>query len=666
MFQKRGLFAPAFIEGTPCNCIIDTGADVCLLSSTFAKQIMRNKETKYELEHTDEKICVLGGSALDVEARCNLTITVGETKVDCNFFVIKMAHKCLLGGDFLREHQCVIDYKSMTLTVNQATVPLEQSEMDDTHQALRVVLQENIKLKPYTEMVVQAKVIGGEQEQGLRIVGPTKEFSESESGGIMVGKTLANLIDGYVPVRVVNLSPGKKKLRRRTEIAMCEPCVSVASTSPTEKEGVETNSEELPQLLQQIYDKTASELNSDQMTRFKELLKKEQDIFASGKSDIGRTNIVKHVIDTGDTRPVKQAPRRLPLSKSAEADQEVKEMFQSGIIEPSTGPWCSPIVLVRKKDGSTRFCVDYRKLNSLTKKDAYPLPRLDATLDHLAGSTWFSTLDLKSGYWQVEIDELSKEKTAFSVGKGLWQFRVMPFGLCNAPATFQRLMEAVLSELPLQTALVYIDDILVHAKDFEQEVTNLEVVFQRLRDANLKLNPKKCVLFAQEVNFLGHIVGRSGIAPDPDKVKSIQEWPTPTGTKDVRCFVGLCSYYRRFILNFADIAKPLHRLTEKDAQFNWSQECEDAFQKLKNALQSGPILSYPDPDKPYILDTDASKTGLGAVLSQVREDGREHVIAYYSRTLSRQESNYCVTRRELLAVVKAVEHFNAYLYGNLC
>ena len=338
-------------------------------------------------------------------------------------------------------------------------------------------------------------------------------------------------------------------------------------------------------------------------------------------------------------------------------------MMQKDVIQPSSSPWASPIVLVQKKDGSTRFCVDYRKLNAVTRKDAYPLPRIDDTLDTLHGSKWFSTLDLASGYWQVELHKDSRDRTAFCTPNGLFEFKVLPFGLCNAPSTFQRLMDLILTGLQWSSCLVYLDDVIILGKNFADHVHNIQLVLHRIKDAGLKLQPTKCHFFRKAVSYLGHIVSEQGVAVDPGKVEKIKLWPLPTSAREVQQFLGLANYYRRYIKGYAEIAKPLHKLTERNTPFKWTLVCENAFSTLRSKLTTTPVLAYPDFNQQFILDTDASNAAIGAVLSQIGDDGQEHVIAYGSRLLTKSERQYSVTRRELLAVVVFTKYFRPYLLG---
>lgn len=280
-------------------------------------------------------------------------------------------------------------------------------------------------------------------------------------------------------------------------------------------------------------------------------------------------------------------------------------MERAGLIEPSTSPWASAVVMVPKKlIESWRLCADFRPLNQVTKKDPYPLPRIDETLDVVAGSAWFSSLDLWSGYWQVPLTPEAKPKTAFITSGGLWQFKVFPFGgLCNAPATFERLMDKVLANIPRQECVVYLDDILVHGASFEAAPGSLRCVLGQVAGAGLKLHPLKCCFMRQEVTFLGHRLRCGGVGTMGDKVQAVKDWPTPGSVQEVKSFLGLASYYRKFVRGFSCIAAPLFRLLQKGEAFVWRGECEAAFTSFRGALVEAPILAPPDPSLPFILDT---------------------------------------------------------------
>ena len=304
--------------------------------------------------------------------------------------------------------------------------------------------------------------------------------------------------------------------------------------------------------------------------------------------------------------------------------------------------------------------MDYRKLNSQTVNDSYPLPNIADILDQLGNSKYFSTFDLASGYHQVLLKPEDRWKTAFATPGGLWQFVRMPMGLASAPATFQRMMEILLMGLQYVEMLVYLDDIIVYAKSLQDNERKMELLFQRLVSANLKLQPEKVQFLRKEVAFLGHVISENGVTPDPEKIKAVVNYPTPTNVKSVRQTLGFFVYYRRFIPQYAVKAKPLNDLLKKDHPFVWGEKEEQSFQTLKDCLIKHPILIYPDFEKIFTLTTDASDFAIGAVLSQ-EKDGFDHPIAYLSRTLNSAERNYSTTEKECLAALCAMRHFRPYL-----
>jgi len=274
------------------------------------------------------------------------------------------------------------------------------------------------------------------------------------------------------------------------------------------------------------------------------------DVFSKSAADIGRTDLIKHTINTGNEPAIKQNPRRIPIHKKQEVKDLITDMLDRDIIRPSSSPWSSPIVLVKKKDNSTRFCVDFRRVNEITKKDAYPIPRIDDTFDALSGAKLFSCVDMANGYWQVELQEEDKEKTAFSTPRGLFEFNVMPFGLTGAPSLFQRLMENVLKGLQFEICLIYLDDVVIFSATFEEHLERLKLVLNRFRENGLKLKRSKCHFAGTNVKCLGHIISDRGIQTDPEKIESIRSWPQPTNVRELKAFIGLASHYRRFIEDF--------------------------------------------------------------------------------------------------------------------
>lgn len=378
---------------------------------------------------------------------------------------------------------------------------------------------------------------------------------------------------------------------------------------------------------------------------------------------MGRSDTVQHHITTNGSPPCRQRPYPYSPEKRMSIQQQVEEMLKLGVVEPSKSPWASPVVIVKKKDGSDRFCVDYRRLNQATQTDAFPMVNMREVLDSLHGAVYFSTLDLRCGYWQIAMSQDSREATAFITHMGLYQFKVMPFGLKNAPATFQRLMNEVLRGLVHRNCFAYLDDIVIFSSSWERHLQDLTEVLQRLKDHGLTCKLEKCVFGQKELKYLGHIISDKGVAPDSKMLEAMNQYPRPSKPEHIRQYLGMCNWYGGFIERLSDIAEPLTRLLKKNTPWKWSTEAEAAFQHLKEELQSAVHLSYPNFHKPFVLQTDASSVGLGAILYQM-EGERKCIITYASKTLNATERCYHATERECLAVVWAVKKFRPFLDGH--
>lgn len=385
----------------------------------------------------------------------------------------------------------------------------------------------------------------------------------------------------------------------------------------------------------------------------------ERNISLMGKN-LGCTNRVEHVIVTNSS-PIKQRYYRVNPIVQGQINKELDEMLRLGIVEPSNSPWSSPILLVKKKDGSFRFCVDYRKLNSVTVRDSYPLPLVSDILDKLRNAKYISSLDVKSAYWQVPVAESSRQYTAFTVpNRGLFQFRRMPFGLHNAPATWMRLLDSVIGHDLEPHVFCYLDDIIIVTETFEKHLFVLDEIFKRLRDANITVSLDKCQYCKPEMLYLGYKVDRNGLHVDPGKVKAMLDLPTPTSVSEVRRIVGTFSWYRRFIPDFSTILTPITSLLKKNSKFVWNENCANAFRRIKELLVKAPVLTCPDYTKPFVVQTDASGYGIAGVLTQPQPDG-DRVICYLSRSLTPRERNFSTTERECLAVLWSLEKLRPYL-----
>lgn len=382
------------------------------------------------------------------------------------------------------------------------------------------------------------------------------------------------------------------------------------------------------------------------------------------KLGLGCTDLLEHHIDTGDAVPIKCKLYPLSPPRQEEAYREIDRLLNMGVIEESNSPWCSPAVLV-KKPGKVRLCIDSRKLNAVTKKDSYPLPHINGLLSRLKDTFYISGIDLKDAFLQIKLSEPSKEKTAFAIpGKPLYHYKFMPFGLCNGPQTMSRLMDKVIPSRFRENVFIYLDDLLVCSPDFESHMKLLSEVAECLKRAKLTINVNKSKFCQKEIKYLGYIVGNGCLKVDSDKVKSIKEFPIPKSPRQVRRFIGMANWYRSFINNFADLSAPLTDCLRKSQKsFSLTDAGKESFEKLKNALCSAPVLSQPDFGKPFVIQCDASKTGVGGVLFQCDDHGKEHPIAYVSKKINKSQKNYTVTELECLAAVICVQKFRQFIDG---
>jgi hypothetical protein len=631
----------------------DTGSQLSFLKEAYVKRWI--PELLMNLQPCPYRVRGAGGEVLRVLGQIDIECRVEGRPVQQVFVIASIAEDVLLGLDFIAKHKANWNWRINRVEFNATNREYKMSGKSDiaaeSITCARVAVEE---LRPDQLVYVPAQSL----ENGLEVLAGV---SEVEQGQVNVQVANHSGLPLEIDAKELELEVLDEDEWVRYELDWTveeQHCHMVGADPEEDKTPLP-----LPTELQAMVDRIKPPLAPKDRIAMEQLLRENRDIFVLDGEPLGRTGWVKHAIRLKDGTPIKQAPRRVPIHREHVVDEEMAKMKKAGAIRPSSSPWASPIVLVRKKDGSVRFCVDYRKLNEVTIKDAYPLPRIEESLEALQGARYFTTLDLKSGYWQVEMQEDHKFLTAFTTKHGLWEWNVMPFGLTNAPATFQRLMEKVLEGLQWKILALYLDDIIVFAPTQEEHLKRLSTVLDRCRKAGLKLKPTKCDLMRDSVEFLGHIVDAGGIRTDPAKVKQVRDWTIPKNVTEVRSFLGMTSYYRRFIKDYAAKAKPLHELTKKDVTFRWTVECQEAFETLKEHLIGADVLTLPDPKNPeYILDTDASNYAIGAVLSQVQH-GREKVIAYGSRCLDQAEKNYCVTRKELLAVVYFMGYFHHYLLG---
>ena len=532
---------------------------------------------------------------------------------------------------------------------------------EDVHISSVLRLKRKAKLKPYSVNVItthMSKPIEGSQT--IEIAALDDGHVDSEPGIVIHQSVATNPTGKKVPVMLTNNTGKSIYLKRGCIIGKVTP---VSSENVKEIDGVDSSESKL----------NLDEIKSDptHLSDIKKLIIKNKDRFASKDTELGQSTTVQMKVNTGSHEAIRLKPYRIPLHHRETVDKAIDEMLEAGIIKRSTSTWIFPLVVVSKKDGSSRLCVDFRRLNQITKQIAFPLPIIDDILNLLGNAKYFTTLDLKSGYWQVAMDPESVDKTTFTSHKGTFSFQVMPFGLSNAPGVFQQLMSIVLSGCE-QFCTAYLDDVIIWSRSKEEHLSHIQTVFDRLREHNLKLKLKKCSFFQEETNYLGFTVSSQGIKPDAEKVSAIRTLPAPSSVKEIRSFIGMCSYYRRFIPNFSKIAEPLIALTKKYARFSWDEKCQKSFEFMKESLTAVPLLGFPDINKPFTLYTDASDTCIGACLTQPIDDEEleeipnvvnEKPIYFLSHKLSDTQTRWSTVEKEAYAINYALQKLDHYLHN---
>ena len=639
------------IGGHQMKALVDTGAQVSTMTAEAYTQVAH----LFQLEEGPDSFKMLAANGTDIPY---LGFVVADVEVEGRcipnsiIFILKYASPTsppiILGMNIL---------KFFSPTPPNSKTP--RTRMAKT-------LKHPITIPPFTSKFIP--VSGPDPKSSKEVL---IEKCASTPAGLLVMNSYVKSGRGVTHVGVANISAEPIHLSGRSRIGL------VSYAKPAAVEVLEDSNDHSDKPTdERKFDRVqiSQDLTAKQQEALKNLIRDNEDVFSWTDDDLGCTNLLPFKITLTSDRPTAQPYRRIPPQQLQEVRDHLDNLLRTDIIQPSTSPYAAPIVIARKKSGDIRLCCDYRQLNKLTVKDQFPIPRMDEVIDALSGAKYFSTLDLASGYHQVKMDEGDRAKTAFTTPYGLFEWNRLPFGLSNAPSHFSRLMQHVMQDYLFKLLLVYLDDLLLYSSTFEDHLDRLQKVFNRLREVGIKLNPDKCLLSQGQVHFLGHVLTRDGLQVDPAKVEAVRNVPTPKTVTDVRAFLGLAGFYRKFVKGFSEIARPLHSLysvpkkgrLEKRTSVveHWTPECQQAFDTLKEALTTAPVLGYADFQREFFVEMDASTRGLGAVLSQ-KDGGKSKVIAYASRGLSRSERNmqgYSSRKLEMLAMKWAiVDKFRGYL-----
>ena len=642
------------VYGQSIRALVDTGATVSCVAA-FLLPKLGIEETQLQ-PTSDPDVRAVGGEVHSSLGDVSLPLSFGNLILTHKFRVFEKFHQpIILGMDFLVKNSAIFNTVDKTLFLKDDN---QQVYYVDTNTGMARVTND-VTIAPNSVANIEVSVSLPEDDNVL--LEPLPILPKLQLAG---AKCIVST-KGKAFLQVLNPSQDSVSIPSQKVVASASiihpQSVFTLDDSKASKKNRDKNTEGEPI----EFDLQGDDLSENEKQIMQRFLQQYRKAFANDLQELGKTEVQSHHIETGNAAPVRQRFYRQTPATNTEMNRQIDEMLKADIIEESHSMWQSPVVMVKKKSGQLRFAVDYRKLNAVTQQYTFPLPRLEDVFDTIGESKAqiFSTLDLASGFWQIPMDPSTAHKSAFVTPTGVYQWKRMPFGLVNAPASFQALMTQVLRGLNWKTCLVYVDDILVFSKTFDEHLRHLAEIFDRLISAGLTLKPNKCRFALKEVQYLGHVITKDGVCVDVAKTDAMRSFPVPTTQKEVRSFLGLCNYYRKFVKDYSKIASPLNALLSKDDKFSWTMECQRAFDKLKSALTSPPVLAYPDHNKGFILTADASGTAIGYILGQLDDNNQERVIAYGGRSLNIHERKYNITERECLAIIEGIKSFHVYLAG---
>ena len=652
MDVRDGYYLKIEMFGHKLIALLDTGATISVLGSNLLEEIEELRSTIVQSKLP--RVRVLGGNHVSVKGEVYCTVELSnEVKFRSqNFKILTQAMKVpvILGMDFIRNNKIIIDAHHDRIFFHnerdiKVELPVSWSCRED-HQIVRSVA--NLTLEPGECKLLPVNVRGMNSSVGYILPMLTEDQLPGYAGAARL-----NSNNGKLKMEVVNNSDASFKISKGMKVALWQPICRMISVP---------NENDLDKLYEQL-NVHNMELSTHNLELLKNVIEEHREVFSRDDNDLGYCDTIKHKIEVGDSPPLRHRYRRMYDPIKTEVDQEIERMKQQGIIENSKSPWSSPLVPIKKKSGKWRITVDYRQLNAVTKFNSYPLPCIGDILSQFAGASFFSTLDLLSGYHQVALDEESKERTAFITDSGLYQFRVMPQGACGSPATFQQLMNIVLKDIAPNKASAYLDDIIVLGTSFEDHLNNLAEVFRCLKQHGLKLSGAKCDILKDKVTYLGHTISKEGVQPADHNIEALLKLEAPKTVKEVKRINGLINYYCRFVPDLALKMAPLYDIT-KEKKLKWTTECQKVLDEVKAILTSKPLLAFPrfGIRDTFILTTDGSGAGLGAMLSQLQE-GIEKPIGYASVSFNKAQHHYSATEKEIAALRFGVKHFKDYLYG---